>query len=115
MLYYFAFSPLQAVEILKPDYRPSDVDILYAEHVTSSNGLSCVEFSFPETEYDGDADSGDLNDSLLRYCSQQISAPEASEKIFIFFLSLNFHVAFLSLWLFWNCLSERIIVSFWTI
>ncbi|XP_057770005.1 extra-large guanine nucleotide-binding protein 1 isoform X2 [Salvia miltiorrhiza] len=57
----------QAVEILKPDYRPSDVDILYAEHVTSSNGLACVEFSFPEPVYDGDADSGDMHDSLLRY------------------------------------------------
>lgn len=62
--YYFLE---QAVEILKPDYRPSDVDILYAEHVTSSNGLSCVEFSFPESVYDADADSGDLHDSLLRY------------------------------------------------
>ncbi|KAL8476055.1 hypothetical protein ACS0TY_028648 [Phlomoides rotata] len=57
----------QAVEILNPDYKPSDVDILYAEHVTSSNGLSCVDFSFPESTYDGDAESGDLNDSLLRY------------------------------------------------
>ncbi|KAL1556987.1 extra-large guanine nucleotide-binding protein 1-like [Salvia divinorum] len=57
----------QAVEILKPDYRPSDLDILYAEHVTSSNGLACVEFSFPEPVYDGDADSGDMNDSMLRY------------------------------------------------
>ncbi|XP_042024325.1 extra-large guanine nucleotide-binding protein 1-like [Salvia splendens] len=56
----------QAVEILKPDYKPSDVDILYAEHVTSSNGLACVDFSFPEPVYDGD-DSGDLHDSLLRY------------------------------------------------
>lgn len=60
------FSLLQAVEILNPDYKPSDVDILYAEHVTSSNGLSCVDFSFPESTYDGDAESGDLNDSLLR-------------------------------------------------
>lgn len=60
--------PLQAVEILKPDYKPSDVDILYAEHVTSSNGLACVDFSFPEPVYDGD-DSGDLHDSLLRYCT----------------------------------------------
>ncbi|KAK4393364.1 Extra-large guanine nucleotide-binding protein 1 [Sesamum angolense] len=57
----------RAVEILKPDYKPSDVDILYAEHVTSSNGLSCVDFSFPESAYDDDADSGDLHDSLLRF------------------------------------------------
>ncbi|XP_042007684.1 extra-large guanine nucleotide-binding protein 1-like [Salvia splendens] len=57
----------QAVEIVKPDYRPSDLDILYAEHVTSSNGLACVEFSFPEPVYDGDADCGDMHDSVLRY------------------------------------------------
>ncbi|KAG8384488.1 hypothetical protein BUALT_Bualt04G0122900 [Buddleja alternifolia] len=57
----------RAVDILKPDYKPSDVDILYAERVTSSNGLSCVEFSFPELAYDDDADSGDLHDSLLRF------------------------------------------------
>ncbi|KAK4488348.1 hypothetical protein RD792_004106 [Penstemon davidsonii] len=57
----------RAVEILKPDYMPSDVDILYAERVTSSNGLSCVDFSFPESTYDDDANSGDLHDSLLRF------------------------------------------------
>lgn len=56
----------QAVEILKPDYTPSDVDILYAERVTSSNGLSCLDFSFPEPAYDDDTHSGDLHDSLLR-------------------------------------------------
>ncbi|KAG8384483.1 hypothetical protein BUALT_Bualt04G0122400 [Buddleja alternifolia] len=49
------------------NYKPSDVDILYAERVTSSNGLSCVEFSFPELAFDDDADSGDLHDSLLRF------------------------------------------------
>ncbi|XP_076889074.1 extra-large guanine nucleotide-binding protein 1-like [Bidens hawaiensis] len=37
----------QAAKILSTDYTPSDVDILYAEHVTSSNGLSTVDFSFP--------------------------------------------------------------------
>ncbi|CAA0832755.1 Extra-large guanine nucleotide-binding protein 1 [Striga hermonthica] len=57
----------QAVEILKPDYRPSDLDILYAERVTSSNGLSCVDFSFPDSTYDYNIDSGTLRDSMLRY------------------------------------------------
>ncbi|XP_076933513.1 extra-large guanine nucleotide-binding protein 1-like [Bidens hawaiensis] len=37
----------QAANVLSADYTPSDVDILYAEHVTSSNGLSSVDFSFP--------------------------------------------------------------------
>lgn len=57
----------RAVEILKPDYLPSDLDILYAEHVTSSNGLSCVDFSFPQSAYDDDVDTEDLQDPLLRY------------------------------------------------
>ncbi|KVI02631.1 G protein alpha subunit, helical insertion [Cynara cardunculus var. scolymus] len=35
-----------AINILSRDYIPSDMDILYADHVTSSNGLSCVDFSF---------------------------------------------------------------------
>ncbi|KAL6551684.1 hypothetical protein OROGR_007838 [Orobanche gracilis] len=62
-----SFDHDQAAEVLKPDYKPSDLDILYAERVTSSNGLSCVDFSFPPSPYDDNADSGDLNDSLLRY------------------------------------------------
>ncbi|KAL2528454.1 Extra-large guanine nucleotide-binding protein 1 [Forsythia ovata] len=57
----------RAVDMLKPDYKPSDLDILYAEGVTSSNGLSCVDFSFPEPAHDDDVDSEDLHDSLLRF------------------------------------------------
>ncbi|KAK6116206.1 hypothetical protein DH2020_050052 [Rehmannia glutinosa] len=90
----------KAVEILKPDYKPSDVDILYAEHVTSPNGLSCVDFSFPESAYDDDADSGDLHDSLLRYQLIRLQAKGFGEnckwlemfedaRIVIFCVSLN--------------------------
>ncbi|KAL7141289.1 hypothetical protein ABFS83_08G043500 [Erythranthe nasuta] len=91
----------RAVQILKPDYKPSDLDILYAEHVTSSNGLSCVDFSFPESAYDDDADSADLHDSQLRFQLIRLQAKGFGEnnckwlqmfedvRIVIFCVSLN--------------------------
>lgn len=57
----------QAVKILRTDYEPSDLDILYAEGVTSSNGVACVEFSFPQSASDETVDTTDLHDSLVRY------------------------------------------------
>jgi len=57
---------LQAVDILQPDYEPSDLDILYAEGLTSSNGIACVEFSFPQSADDG-PDTSDQQVSLPRY------------------------------------------------
>lgn len=54
----------QACDILRTDYEPSDLDILYAEGVTSSNGLACVDFSFPQTHSDDNID--DQHESLLR-------------------------------------------------
>ncbi|KAL9271487.1 Extra-large guanine nucleotide-binding protein 1-like protein [Drosera capensis] len=39
----------RAVEISKADYDPSDTDILYADGVTSSDGLTEIEFSFHRT------------------------------------------------------------------
>ncbi|MBA0734959.1 hypothetical protein Gogos_018846 [Gossypium gossypioides] len=53
-------------EILKTDYEPSDLDILYAEGVTSSNGLACVDFSFPQSSPDENIDTAEQHDSLLR-------------------------------------------------
>ncbi|MFQ6623503.1 hypothetical protein Gotur_003576 [Gossypium turneri] len=53
-------------EILKTDYEPSDLDILYAEGVTSSNGLACVDFSFPQSSPDENIDTVERHDSLLR-------------------------------------------------
>ncbi|KAM7482558.1 hypothetical protein LguiB_007141 [Lonicera macranthoides] len=38
----------RAVDIARADYEPSDMDILYADGITSSNGISCMEFSFPK-------------------------------------------------------------------
>ena len=55
----------QAVDILRMDYEPSDLDILYAEGVTSSNGLACVDFSFPQSASEDVIDSAEP-DSLTR-------------------------------------------------
>ncbi|KNA14590.1 hypothetical protein SOVF_106110 [Spinacia oleracea] len=38
----------KAVEISQVDYEPSDTDIMYAEGINSSNGLTSMEFSFPQ-------------------------------------------------------------------
>ncbi|KAJ4843712.1 Extra-large guanine nucleotide-binding protein 1 [Turnera subulata] len=57
----------RAVDILRVDYEPSDLDILYAEGVTSSNGLACLDFSFPQSATDDKYDADDQHDSLLRY------------------------------------------------
>ncbi|XP_028055646.1 extra-large guanine nucleotide-binding protein 1-like [Camellia sinensis] len=57
----------RADDILRLDYEPSDVDIIFAEGVTSSNGLACLDFSFPQPAHDIDIDTADQLDSLLRY------------------------------------------------
>ncbi|XP_050205371.1 extra-large guanine nucleotide-binding protein 1 [Mercurialis annua] len=57
----------RAVDILRPDYEPSDLDILYAEGVTSSNGLACLDFSYPQSASDDKFETDDQHDSLLRY------------------------------------------------
>lgn len=57
---------IQAINILRTDYEPSNLDILYAEGVTSSNGLACVDFSFSQSAPDDDIDTADQQDSLLR-------------------------------------------------
>ncbi|GLU13646.1 hypothetical protein SLE2022_302700 [Rubroshorea leprosula] len=57
----------KVVHVLRTDYEPSDLDILYAEGVTSSNGLACLDFSFPPSLADDIIDTADQHDSLLRY------------------------------------------------
>lgn len=69
----------RAVDILQPDYEPSDLDILYAEGVTSSNGLACVEFSFPQSA-DDDIEVTDQHGSLPRYQLIRVQARGFAEN-----------------------------------
>ncbi|KAJ8572305.1 hypothetical protein K7X08_008816 [Anisodus acutangulus] len=56
-----------AVEISKADYNPSDMDKLYAEGITSSNGVACMDFSFPNPTQDGYMEIVDPYSSSMRY------------------------------------------------
>lgn len=57
---------MQAVEISKVDYEPTDMDIMYAEGVTLSNCLTSVEFSFPKTSREDSLDVDYQHDLSLR-------------------------------------------------
>jgi hypothetical protein len=58
----------RAVEISRENYEPLDIDILNADGPTSSNGLSWMEFSFPNSIHESCNEEEDYqNDSLLRY------------------------------------------------
>lgn len=56
----------KAVEITQIDYEPTQMDILYAEGITSANGVASMEFSFPKSPLDWYMDSPDQTDSLIR-------------------------------------------------
>ncbi|KAK6923426.1 Guanine nucleotide binding protein (G-protein), alpha subunit [Dillenia turbinata] len=70
----------RAADILRTDYEPSDVDILYAEGVTSSNGLISMEFSFAQPEPDDSISTADQHDSLLRYQLVRVPARGLGEN-----------------------------------
>ncbi|XP_062204704.1 extra-large guanine nucleotide-binding protein 1-like [Phragmites australis] len=58
----------KAVDISRGEYELSDMDILYADGITSSDGLASTEFSFPHLSLDGQgAYEPDPQDTLLRY------------------------------------------------
>lgn len=58
---------MQAVDISRVEYEPSDLDILYAEGIASSNGLACTAFTFPRTASEGCGDDGGRQqDALVR-------------------------------------------------
>lgn len=68
------------VDLSRADYEPSNSDILFAEGITSSNGLSCVDFSFPHSTNDDAIDSFDQNESLLRYQLIRVHAKGLGEN-----------------------------------
>lgn len=51
ILRFFPPPPLfpQAVDISRAEYEPSQLDILFADGITPSNGLACTDFVFPPT------------------------------------------------------------------
>ncbi|KAK4759101.1 hypothetical protein SAY87_020402 [Trapa incisa] len=72
----------RAVDILRTDYNPSDLDILHAEGVTSSNGLAHFEFTFPPSVLDDTSnnDVSDPYDYLLRYQLIRVQAGGLGEN-----------------------------------
>ncbi|PSS29347.1 Extra-large guanine nucleotide-binding protein like [Actinidia chinensis var. chinensis] len=70
----------RAVEISRTDYEPSDMDILYAEGITSSNGLSCMEFSFPKSTQDNFMNPVDQIDLSQRYQLIRVHANSLGEN-----------------------------------
>ncbi|GFP85442.1 extra-large guanine nucleotide-binding protein 1 [Phtheirospermum japonicum] len=70
----------RAVEISRIDYEPSDLDILYAEGITSSNGVASMEFYFPEPSRDGYMESSDDNGPPICYQLIRVHANSLGEN-----------------------------------
>ncbi|CAH9107241.1 unnamed protein product [Cuscuta epithymum] len=66
----------RAVEISRAEYKPSNMDILYAEGCASANGVASVEVSLPELSKDFYMETTDQDDSLIR--CELIRAPARS-------------------------------------
>lgn len=63
----FAFP--KAVEVTQIAYEPTQMDILYAEGITSSNGVASMEFSFPKSSDDWYMESTDQKDPEIRFAT----------------------------------------------
>ncbi|XP_073005137.1 extra-large guanine nucleotide-binding protein 1 [Typha latifolia] len=58
----------RVVDISRVEYEPSDKDILFADGITSSDGLACTQFFFPILPSDGrSTEDADQQDTFLRY------------------------------------------------
>ncbi|CAH2076859.1 unnamed protein product [Thlaspi arvense] len=54
------------LEISRSEYEPSDMDILQAEGLSSMEGLSCVEFSFPPTSQEDSLETDYQHDPNMK-------------------------------------------------
>lgn len=70
----------RAVEIAKVDYEPSDIDVLYAEGITTSNGLASMEFSFHQTKNDDFRNQEKHPDPVSRYQLIRVHAKSLGEN-----------------------------------
>ncbi|KAL3618796.1 Extra-large guanine nucleotide-binding protein 2 [Castilleja foliolosa] len=70
----------RAVEISRTDYEPSEMDILYAEGVTSSNAVVSMEFYFPEPSRDGYMESSNYNSPPICYQLIRVNANSLGEN-----------------------------------
>lgn len=68
------------VDLSRADYEPSNSDILFAEGITSSNGLSSLDYSFPPSTNEDGIDSSDQSESLLRYQLIRVHAKGLGES-----------------------------------
>ncbi|XP_078430552.1 extra-large G-protein 1 [Wolffia australiana] len=71
----------RVVDISRAEYEPSQLDILHADGITSSNGLTSTDFVFPHSpgsssEFDGD----DHNEAWVRYQLIRVNAKGLGEN-----------------------------------
>jgi hypothetical protein len=62
------------VDISRTEYELSDMDILYADGITSSDGLASTDISFPQLALDVRVDESDPHDTMLRLVFSQKAA-----------------------------------------
>ncbi|KAK1395063.1 Extra-large guanine nucleotide-binding protein 1 [Heracleum sosnowskyi] len=70
----------RAVEISRTDYEPSDMDILYAEGISSSNSIASVDFSFPKSINDNYLDASHQDNPSQRYQLVRIHSSSLGKK-----------------------------------
>ncbi|PIN16773.1 G-protein alpha subunit (small G protein superfamily) [Handroanthus impetiginosus] len=71
----------RAAEISRVDYEPSEMDILYAEGIRSSNGVASMEFSFLKSSQAEYMESVDQNDTSVSYQLIRVHASSLGENL----------------------------------